>query len=336
MVNDDSQAPYYSEQFQENVKNFSIYHLRYRQFESLEKAIGTVENGQSLVAIWFEKNFSTAIVKRTLASVNTMKTDDRHFIIDATASDKIINLTPAPSTVASLPMTTATTSSSTINLILIDENNTFTETNINDTTTEHVGIEDEYTADDQDEGNENNDDTEEWTDEEDNEEEILRQSTIKLYIDNSNMFYAYPIMDMLQYGSWNLLNRVYKDQGQQTLASPVQVKEIIYAEGTELPDFLLSGYMIGFIYLSQVTMTSQLLVLERKDGFFDRLIVAGAKHSLIFLSHIITNLTIAIIQIILMFFIGFVWYQIPNFGSYWLTLLLVFLQSTSSIMTGNY
>lgn len=336
MVNDDSQAPYYSEQFQENVKNFSIYYLRYQQFESLEKAIRAVENGHSMVAIWFEQNFTTAIIKRTLASVNTMKTDDRHFIIDASASDKIINLTPAPSTSpALLPITATTTaatasSSPTINLILIDENSTLTETNIKNTT-EQFGIEDEYMADQ----DENNDDTEEWEDEEDNEEEILRQSTIKLYIDNSNMFYAYPIMDMFQYGSWNLLNRVVEDQGQQTLASPVQVKEIIYAEGTELSDFLLSGYMIGFIYLSQVTVTSQLLVMERNDGFFDRLIVAGVKHSLIFFSHIITNVIISIIQIILMFLIGFVWYRIPNFGSYWLALLLVFLQSTSSIMTGN-
>ncbi|KAF7492276.1 ABC transporter G family member 20 [Sarcoptes scabiei] len=164
--------------------------------------------------------------------------------------------------------------------------------------------------------------------------ETIKQSTIKVFIDNSNMYYAQPLMDLFNFGSWDLINEVLRDHDLTPITSPVNVKEVIYAEGTEVPDFLLSGYLIGFLYLSQVTLTSQLLILERKNDFFDRIIVAGADHSLMFFSHFITNLLFSFIQIILMLLIGFVWFRIPNFGSYWLVFILVLLQSTSSIMTG--
>ncbi|KAJ6220076.1 hypothetical protein RDWZM_005888 [Blomia tropicalis] len=112
------------------------------------------------------------------------------------------------------------------------------------------------------------------------------------------------------------------------------VQEVVYSENAQIPDFLLSGYMIAFLYLSQVTLASQLLIQERNDGFFDRAIVAGAKHWLMFTSHFITNFLLSFFQIALMFIIGFHWYSIPILGSYWLAYSIVVLQSASSIMTG--
>lgn len=163
----------------------------------------------------------------------------------------------------------------------------------------------------------------------------LARSSMKLYLDNSNMFYAQPLADMLRFASWELLNQVVSDHGELTLAQPVVVQEVVYAAGTETPDFLLSGYMIAFLYLSQVTLSSQLLIEERKDGFFDRTIVAGARHWLLFASHFVTNFLFSFGQIGAMFLVGFAWYGIPNFGSYWLCFLLALLQSASSIMTGK-
>jgi len=164
--------------------------------------------------------------------------------------------------------------------------------------------------------------------------ETMRASTIKVFIENSNPFYSAPMMDMFNFGSWELMNKVVRDHGEVTLASPVVIAEVIYAEGTETPDFLLSGYMIAFLYLSQVTLASQLLIQERNDGFFDRAIVAGAKHSYMFFSHFMTNFLFSFFQIGFMFLIGFTWYGIPNFGSYWLAFLLLVVQSASAIMTG--
>lgn len=163
----------------------------------------------------------------------------------------------------------------------------------------------------------------------------LARSSMKLYLDNSNMFYAQPLADMLRFASWELLNQVVSDHGELTVAQPVVVQEVVYAAGTETPDFLLSGYMIAFLYLSQVTLSSQLLIEERKDGFFDRTIVAGARHWLLFASHFVTNFLFSFGQIGAMFLVGFAWYGIPNFGSYWLCFLLALLQSASSIMTGK-
>ncbi|OTF83662.1 ABC transporter-like protein, partial [Euroglyphus maynei] len=236
---------HYSQEFQNRVKNFSLYHVNYIQFNSLDEAIHQVENGHATAAIWFESNFSSALIKRALAAVNA----DSYSHND-------------------------------------DGEEEGEEETTNSTDEEYVeeNEEDQMTISNR----------------------TLEASTIKMY--------------------------VFRDEGQIAMTSPVVVKEVVYADNIIHADFLLPGYMIGFLYLSLVTITSQLLIMERNDGFFDRAIVAGAKHSLMFFSHFIANLLFSFFQIALMFLIGFAWYRMNNFGSYSLMFFLILMQSASAIM----
>ena len=299
------------------AKGFQVHHIAYTQYDSLEKAITAVEMGNALAALWFDKNFSSAINLRAMASFGKRTHDDgengddiaTEYETSTSTSSSQINLLfdgPSSKTVNSTIDTNIATLNSMFN------SSRFKRELVDD---DEVEYEDEYNVR--------------------IDNKTIRQSTIRVFLDNSNMFYSQLLMDIFNFGSWELINKVVEDHGEITLASPFVIKKIVYAEGTEMSDFLLSGYMIGFLYLSQVTLTSQLLIQERNDGFFDRAIVAGAKHSLMFFSHFITNFLFSIVQIGLMFIIGFTLYSIHNYGSYWLAFMLIMIQSASSIMTGK-
>lgn len=369
----------YSSEMQRLAKSFQVHHIKYRQYHSMAEAVEAVERGQAVAALWFEKDFSSALTKRALASI--VKTEEggendygeiEEHIDDDEEDEEVVddndvrlNELEKKSFISTMSTTTTATTTSeneademtttTTNDSLLKNTSTFetTTTTTEVTTTILNAITNKNSSllrrlrkrskneDDEDEDEEHEE--EETEDEELQREgnyvklsnQTLRTSNMKLFIDNSNVFYAQPLTDMLRFASWELLNKVVADNGELTVASPVVVQEIVYAEGTETPDFLLSGYMIAFLYLSQVTLSSQLLIQERKDGFFDRTIVAGAKHWLLFFSHFITNFLFSFVQIAFMFLVGFTWYNIPNFGSYWLCFVLALLQSASSIMTGK-
>ncbi|XP_027196886.2 ABC transporter G family member 20-like isoform X3 [Dermatophagoides pteronyssinus] len=254
----------YSQEFQNRVKNFSLYHVNYIQFDSLDEAVDQVRNGHATAAIWFHSNFSSALIKRALAAVNA-DSNSHDDSVDDSVEDYVEDNEADPMTISN---------------------------------------------------------------------RTLDASTIKLFADNANAIIAQPLLDLFKFGTWELYNQVFRDEGQIAMASPVVVKEVVYADNIIHADFLLPGYIIGFLYLALVTITSQLLIMERNDGFFDRAIVAGAKHSLMFFSHFIANLLFAFFQIVLMFLIGFAWYRMNNFGSYSLMFFLVLMQSASAIMTG--
>lgn len=351
---------------QKLAKSFQVHHIDYKQVHSLNDAISAVERGQAVAALWFERDFSSALTQRAMASIIQKRApeydeelEEDMEIFNSTEgthenSEPLISITLTASEAANSGITTFADieMAKEASTLAPMETSTFSLSEFpnsrNKSSQDHrrlkrSGKKEEWTKESE---HEEDEEEEDGGGEEEEEEEgvsgnfvrlsnkTMRASTIKVFIDNSNIFYAQPLMDMLNFASWELMNSVVGDNGEVTLASPVVVQEVVHAKGTETPDFLLSGYMVAFLYLSQVTLSSQLLIQERKDGFFDRAIVAGAKHSLMFFSHFITNFLFSIFQIILMFLVGFVWYSVPNFGSYWLCFLLALLQSASSIMTG--
>jgi hypothetical protein len=83
-----------------------------------------------------------------------------------------------------------------------------------------------------------------------------------------------------------------------------------------------------------VSLSSQLLIQERKDGLFERSLVAGVGHQLVFVSHFVTNCLMSFIQIVLMLIIAFVVFRITNYGSIEVILLLVMAQSANAVAIG--
>ncbi|CAG2104087.1 unnamed protein product [Medioppia subpectinata] len=166
------------------------------------------------------------------------------------------------------------------------------------------------------------------------ENETIEDSQLRVYIDNSNYIYAQFLIDSLTQTVWSLISDILVENGRARIPPPIQIVETIYAPDSKLSDFLLPGYMIAFIYLSQVTLSSIVLIHERQDGLFDRAIVAGAGHKLIFASHFITGCLMSFINVILMLLIAFIWFDITNYGSYSLVVVLVMAQAINAISLG--
>ena len=336
--------PLYSVEMQKLAKQFQVHHLEYKQYRSLNEAIIAVQTGKALAAMWFDRNFSKAIQTRALGPQTHTKINDDYSNENWPTESTTTTIEPFSDQTTTIEINqTFTTETTETYSTFTETESTFlpTTTEFNRSKRDKDDSENEEFDDDDDGGGE--DDEDEYDTNKDYQignfvhlsNQTLRSSSIKIFLDNSNMFYAQPWIDMVNFASWELMNKVVEDNDQVTLTSPVVVQEVVYSENAQIPDFLLSGYMIAFLYLSQVTLASQLLIQERNDGFFDRAIVAGAKHWLMFTSHFITNFLLSFFQIALMFIIGFHWYSIPILGSYWLAYSIVVLQSASSIMTGK-
>ncbi|XP_054167797.1 ABC transporter G family member 20-like [Oppia nitens] len=164
--------------------------------------------------------------------------------------------------------------------------------------------------------------------------ETLADSQLKVYIDNTNYIYSQFMIDSLTQSVWHLISDILVANGRPAIPPPITLVETIYAPDSKLSDYLLPGYMIAFIYLSQVTLSSILLIQERKDGLFDRSIVAGAGHQLIFVSHFLTSSLMSFLNVILMLLIAFIWFDITNYGSYSLVVVLVMTQAVNAISLG--
>ena len=168
------------------------------------------------------------------------------------------------------------------------------------------------------------------------DEETVEESELRVYVDNSNYIYAQFLIDSLTQTVWQLVSDILVESGRPPISAPIQLKETIYAPNSKLSDFLLPGYMIAFIYLSQVTLSSILLINEREDGLFDRAIVAGAGHGLVFASHFITGCLMSALNVLLMLTIAFIWFDITNYGSLLLIVILVMTQAANAISLGNF
>lgn len=166
--------------------------------------------------------------------------------------------------------------------------------------------------------------------------QTLISSTVKVFLDSTPFLSANGLIDSLRQSVYHLLGNVYAKHNLARLEAPIDLREVVYAKDSKLSDLLLPGYLISFIYLSQVTLSSQLLIQEKKDGLFERSLVAGVGHHLVFLSHFLSSCILSIVQIGLMLFVSLFIFQITNYGSYELIFILIFAQAINAVSTGMF
>lgn len=164
--------------------------------------------------------------------------------------------------------------------------------------------------------------------------QTIESSNIRLFLDTTNFLFVNGLLDSMRQTVFRFLGQYSARNNVSQFEAPIDLREIIYAKDSKLSDFLLPGYLISFIYLSQVSLSSQLLIQEKKDGLFERSLVAGVNHNLVFLSHFLSSSCLAIIQIALMLLVSLLIFQITNYGSFELIFVLVFAQAANAIATG--
>jgi ABC-type polysaccharide/polyol phosphate export permease len=164
--------------------------------------------------------------------------------------------------------------------------------------------------------------------------QTMEESSLHLYLDNSIITYANPFITSLKISLEKFLSKLFKEKNLSSIETPIQVEKLKLTENLLPQDHYLPGLMLHMLYFSSMIISSLALILERKDGLFERSLIAGVRHELVFISHLITNVLLSFIQVLLMIFIIFVIFTNKNEGSIVLIFCLFITQSINSISTG--
>lgn len=156
-------------------------------------------------------------------------------------------------------------------------------------------------------------------------------STIRLYMDNSMYVQSLEFVHTLLESFTDFSKTVFKEKDMQAIEFPVKLEMTELSKDFRFKDYYMPGYLLLFMYIAQITVASLTLTQERKDGLFERSLVAGVSHELVFISHILTSCIISIVQIVLLDLTAFGIFTNPINGSYWLHFVFFLLQSLNAM-----
>lgn len=164
----------------------------------------------------------------------------------------------------------------------------------------------------------------------------LSESSVKVYIDNLPFLFSNGFIDSMRETAYKLIGHIYTQFNQTRQETPIELSEILYANGSKLSDFLMPGYLISFIYLPMLIMASQLLIAEKRDGLFERCLIAGVGHNVVLVSHYLSSCVVAMLEIGLMLItMKTSLYSIYNEASYGLIFTILLTQASNAISTGK-
>jgi hypothetical protein len=99
--------------------------------------------------------------------------------------------------------------------------------------------------------------------------------------------------------------------------------------GTKNPDFrtfTASGVILTLTFMMALILTALLFVIERKEGQFERCLIAGVKAYQIFITYISVQLIVMLTQVVFLLMTAFMIFDIPIGGSVTLIIVLTVLQ----------
>lgn len=161
--------------------------------------------------------------------------------------------------------------------------------------------------------------------------DTVDNSTIRLYMDNSMYMQSLEFVHTLLESFTDFSKSIFKEKDMHAIEFPIKLEMTAISKDYRFRDFYMPGYYLLFIYISQITVASLTLTQERKDGLFERSLIAGVSHELVFISHIITSCVIAFVQILLLDLTAFVIFDNPNQGTFALQFGFFLMQSLSAM-----
>ena len=164
--------------------------------------------------------------------------------------------------------------------------------------------------------------------------ETVNNSTVQLFIDNSQYQRSIEFVNILLQSFQNFTKQKYKGQDPELLQLPFDIEMSGMSKDFNFADYYLPGYLLMFVYISQITVSGLTLNQEQKSGLFERSLIAGVSHELVFFSHLITGFIIAFVQVFLMDLTTFIIFENPLNGKISVQFSLFMLQSMSAMSLG--
>lgn len=94
------------------------------------------------------------------------------------------------------------------------------------------------------------------------------------------------------------------------------------------------GVVVSICYIMATGLTALAFIIERRDGLFERSLVAGVDTQQILIAHAITQVMVMVVQIILVLFFTFLVFDIPSRGPLIWVILMLLLQGCTGMAFG--
>ena len=146
--------------------------------------------------------------------------------------------------------------------------------------------------------------------------------------------YSNGILDSLTKTLISFLTKIYSENNKHFEGIAINVEKTENSKDLLISNYYLPGFYLYYLYISQIIIASLLLTQERRDGLFERSLVAGVGKEVVFLSHVITSCLVSILQIIGLYITGFLLFNTINNSSLPLLFSYMFLIQLSAISLG--
>lgn len=166
------------------------------------------------------------------------------------------------------------------------------------------------------------------------ENDTIEASTIKVFMDNTIFLYGLEFKNIMLNSMLNYSKVLLADRNMTSVLTPFEVELTPKSRDLGFKDYYLPAYFLYFMYVSQIVVASLTLTQERKDGLYERSLVSGVTHELLFISHVATNFIISMVQLALLYYTIFGLFDNTNHGSFWFTVAFYSLQTLNAMALG--
>ncbi|XP_050499822.1 ABC transporter G family member 23-like isoform X1 [Diabrotica virgifera virgifera] len=170
------------------------------------------------------------------------------------------------------------------------------------------------------------------------ENSTLDFGQIKVRLDMSNQHIGTTLKSKLIDLYLDFQKSVFVDCKYEAKAAeiPIQTEYIYGYKNDPFQVFVIPGVIITMMFFFGALMTSQILVLEKQEGIWDRSIVAGVTSVEMTFSHLFFQAIIAVIQTMEMIIVIYIIYEYKYIGSMWLMYLIAYFQGICGMSYGLF
>lgn len=118
---------------------------------------------------------------------------------------------------------------------------------------------------------------------------------------------------------------------------PLALGEPIYGDIQDQGylEYMAPGVVVSISYIMATGLTALAFILERRDGLFERSLVAGVDTLQILIAHALTQILVMFVQIMLVLVFTFMVFDIPSRGPFIWVILLLLLQGCTGMAFGK-
>jgi len=173
---------------------------------------------------------------------------------------------------------------------------------------------------------------------EDVDDKIIEESTIKVYPDLTNQQISYTMERSFKDAFQVFAKKALETYGRnpQLAEFPLAMGEPVYGELKHQGylEYMCPGVIVSISYIMATGLTALAFILERRDGLFERSLVAGVDTLQVLVAHALTQIIVVVVQIVFVLVFTFLVFEVPSRGPFIWVVLLLLLQGTTGMAFG--